>query len=626
MRPRASFLNPFGRSASPISPITHVSTGVTAFSTTRHNHLSDLAERLGRVLVGLCFAVGVLAISVVPPTTASAVPVAPPFQLYLPVPWNGVVNAGGPHPQNGIAAPASAIRGSVDFGVAADGAMSVYAAATGTISFTGPGNCWAMIDHGSNWKTGYMHLINPVTSLAGTVVTAGTRIGDAGFPGVDTCYSGTFRHVHFGIYHNGAEVAIDGLSIGGYTVHQSGAMYCGYWTRDSDNATVIPQRCDAGPSLNNNILQPVPVLPAQPTNPAVTSVSTSSAALVWTDASNNETGFVSQYRIGTGAWVAGPSASANVTSMTVNGLSPSTTYTFQVGAQNSVGTKWSTYFNGTTAAVPVLPAQPTNPAVTSVSTSSAALVWTDASNNETGFVSQYRIGTGAWVAGPSASANVTSMTVNGLSPSTTYTFQVGAQNSVGTKWSTYFNGTTAAVPPPPPPPPPPSYHAGRQVTIDSHATGGVSGHTGPADSYATGPTRPANSALWIVCYVNGQSITGPYNTTTIWDLSDDGYYYTDAWVYTGTNGPAVPACAPKTVAIDSHATGGVSGHRGPDNSYAAGPTHQVNSAITIFCYVDGQSITGPYNTTTIWDLSNDGYYYTDAWIYTGTNGAAVPHC
>ena len=39
----------------------------------------------------------------------------------------------------------------------------------------------------------------------------------------------------------------------------------------------------------------------------------------------------------------------------------------------------------------------------------------------------------------------------------------------------------------------------------------------------------------MVCYVKGQSITGPYDTTTIWDLSDDGYY-------TGTNGAAVPAC------------------------------------------------------------------------------------
>jgi hypothetical protein len=91
-------------------------------------------------------------------------------------------------------------------------------------------------------------------------------------------------------------------------------------------------------------------------------------------------------------------------------------------------------------------------------------------------------------------------------------------------------------------PPPATYHAGRQVTVDKHATGGVSGHKGPGNSYAAGPTRPANSALWIVCYVTGQSITGPYDTTTMWDLSDDGYYYTDAWLYTGTNGAAVPHC------------------------------------------------------------------------------------
>jgi hypothetical protein len=301
--------------------------------------------------------------------------------------------------------------------------------------------------------------------------------------------------------------------------------------------------------------------------------------------------------------------------MTINGLTPGTAYTFQVGARNAVGTKWSAYFYGSTPQV--LPGQPTNPRVISTSTSSATLAWSDASNNEASFVVQYRIGTGQWVVGPTVGANSTSLTVSGLSSGVTYTFQVGARNTVGTHWSAYFYGTTPA---------PATYHAGRQISIDSHATGGVSGHDGPGNSYATGPTRPMNSALWIVCYVNGQAISGPYGTSTIWDLSDDGYYYTDAWLYTGSNNPVVPACAAKTVKIDSHATGGVSGHKGPDNSYAAGPTHAMNSALSIVCYVNGQSIAGPYGTTNIWDLSDDGYYYTDAWLYTGSNGAVVPHC
>jgi hypothetical protein len=274
-----------------------------------------------------------------------------------------------------------------------------------------------------------------------------------------------------------------------------------------------------------------------------------------------------------------------------------------------------------------LPAQPASPKVASVKSTSAALTWTDASNNETGFVSQYRVGSGSWVTGPSAGANTNSVTVTGLKASTSYTFQVGARNSAGTHWSAYFTATTAKQPAPAPTPtPPPAYHAGRQVTIDTHATGGVSGHKGPGNTYAAGPTRLKNSALWIVCYVTGQPITGPYDTTDMWDLSDDGSYYTDAWLYTGVNGAVVPKCALKTVTVDKHATGGVSGHKGPGNSYAAGPTHAVNTAVTIACYVTGQSITGPYDTTTMWDLANDGYYYTDAWLYTGINGAAVPHC
>ncbi|GAB2979125.1 hypothetical protein GCM10027076_16010 [Nocardioides montaniterrae] len=173
---------------------------------------------------------------------------------------------------------------------------------------------------------------------------------------------------------------------------------------------------------------------------------------------------------------------------------------------------------------------------------------------------------------------------------------------------------------------PPAYHMGKQVKVDSHATGGLSGHTGPSNSYSAGPTRTVNSPLHITCYVSGQSIKGPYGTESIWDLADDGYFYSDAWVYTGTNGAAIPKCAPKAVKVDSHATGGLSGHRGPSNSYAHGSARAANSGMTIWCYVTGDSIKGPYGTENIWDFTTDGYYYSDAWVYTGTNGAAVPHC
>ena len=96
------------------------------------------------------------------------------------------------------------------------------------------------------------------------------------------------------------------------------------------------------------------------------------------------------------------------------------------------------------------------------------------------------------------------------------------------------------------------YHAGKQVSIVSQATGGVTGHAGPGNQYQVGPTNyPKSSPIWIVCHINGQSIAGPYGTEAIWDLSDDGWYYSDAWIYTGTNGPAVPPCSLKTATISA---------------------------------------------------------------------------
>ena len=186
-----------------------------------------------------------------------------------------------------------------------------------------------------------------------------------------------------------------------------------------------------------------PWLPAQPVSPKVTSTTASSAHVTWTDASNNETGFKFQYRVGTGAWVAvSPSAPANATSWTISGLASTTSYTFQVGAYNAAGTHWSAYFYGTTQKI-TLPAQPTSPSVTATTTTTATLAWGDASNNEDGFRVQYRVGTGAWVAAAqSASANATSLTVTGLGPNTPYTFQVGSYNAAGTHWSVYFYGTT----------------------------------------------------------------------------------------------------------------------------------------------------------------------------------------
>jgi hypothetical protein len=364
------------------------------------------------------------------------------------------------------------------------------------------------------------------------------------------------------------------------------------------------------------------VLPAQPTSPHVTGTTGSTAQLAWTDASDNESGFVTQYRIGTGSWVAGPSVGANTTSVTVSGLHSGTTYTFQVGAKNTVGTHWSAYFYGSTAA---FPAQPTNPSVSSTTTSSATLTWGDASNNEDRFVSQYKVGSGGWVAGPSVGANVTSMTIGGLSASTAYTFQIGAQNSAGTHWSAYAYGTTQTPVPAPGQPgqpvagTPDSTH----ITVSWPAVPGATSYQlqwthlrnpGNSDWTYWGSTGSTSVTIGVT---TGQSFM--FQVRAVNSSGSSSWSQWSNWVFTTV-----------AVTVSQYATGGLSGHTCPYDSCQAGPTYPANHTIWIRCYVNGQNVQEPSQWggywTTVWDLASDGYYYTDAWLHTGSNNPVVPAC
>lgn len=93
-----------------------------------------------------------------------------------------------------------------------------------------------------------------------------------------------------------------------------------------------------------------------------------------------------------------------------------------------------------------IPAEPGSPKAGSVTSSSVSLSWSDRSNNETSFKTQYSTDGGkTWKAGASAGTNTASVTLKGLKASTKYTFQVGASNNKGTKWSAYIKATTGTV-------------------------------------------------------------------------------------------------------------------------------------------------------------------------------------
>lgn len=174
----------------------------------------------------------------------------PDFPMALPVAWGATVQAGGSHTH------ASGVRSSVDLGALNGASIPVMAVADGTVTKVKPG-CSVTVTHVDGWQTQYYHL-RGITVSNGARVTAGQKVGMTAMPGSETCGRGSFRHVHLTLMRNGEEVAIDGLSIGGYTFHTTGRSYCGYWSRNSDGVVVAnaQRACLAVPSLVNNILNP----------------------------------------------------------------------------------------------------------------------------------------------------------------------------------------------------------------------------------------------------------------------------------------------------------------------------------------------------------------------------------
>jgi len=66
--------------------------------------------------------------------------------------------------------------------------------------------------------------------------------------------------------------------------------------------------------------------------------------------------------------------------------------------------------------------------------------------------------------------------------------------------------------------------------------------SGPSTAW-TGYTSVANGAtVSIYCQVNGQSVTGTYGTTTLWDQLTSGGFVSDAYIYTGSDGQVAPTC------------------------------------------------------------------------------------
>jgi plastocyanin len=147
---------------------------------------------------------------------------------------------------------------------------------------------------------------------------------------------------------------------------------------------------------------------------------------------------------------AGSGASPVAESATVSGLSPSTTYHFRLVAKNATGTRFGADRTFKTTGPP----SATTGAATAVTGNSATL---NGSFSPGGFQATYFFEYGTTIAygsetGPGSAGNGTgialvSMPVAGLSPQTTYHFQLVAENTQGTAFGGDQTFTTAAEPP-----------------------------------------------------------------------------------------------------------------------------------------------------------------------------------
>ena len=64
---------------------------------------------------------------------------------------------------------------------------------------------------------------------------------------------------------------------------------------------------------------------------------------------------------------------------------------------------------------------------------------------------------------------------------------------------------------------------------------------------------------------------------------------------------------------------------GPGTSFAAVGSVSDGAAVTIHCQKRGQTVTGKFGTSSLWDKI-DGGFVSDTYVFTGTDGRVAPDC
>ncbi len=191
--------------------------------------------------------------------------------------------------------------------------------------------------------------------------------------------------------------------------------------------TVAPAASTGLPGYANGYL---PLGPLAPTALSVSSVSPLTTTLAWA----GSTGATS-YRVSQSLSAAGPFAPSAVgattaTGTTVTGLSPTTTYFFQVVALDGMGNQ-SPPSNTATWTTTSAMAAPTSLNVSGMTATTVTSNWVAVPSATSYRVSQSQSASGPFTASSTMNVTATGATVTGLSPSTAYYFQVSALDATG---------------------------------------------------------------------------------------------------------------------------------------------------------------------------------------------------
>ncbi|MBA4493137.1 SH3 domain-containing protein [Paenactinomyces guangxiensis] len=68
--------------------------------------------------------------------------------------------------------------------------------------------------------------------------------------------------------------------------------------------------------------------------------------------------------------------------------------------------------------------------------------------------------------------------------------------------------------------------------------------SGPGTSYSIVDQVADGTKVTIRCQIKGETVTGTYGTSNLWDQIGEGKYVSDTYVYTGSDGQVAPTCAP----------------------------------------------------------------------------------